>query len=545
MNSTRIVAAVAFAVSLFLLLDAWNKTQRPVPDAGLSANRVTSNPHGQASGETLSAAPAMDSSKVLEKGKRIQIATDLMVAEIDTVGGDIRRLEFVTHKDTFDQSKGFLLLKDDEPPLFVVQSGISGTEVPNHKSKFVEESVDHALKEGSDHLVIRLRSEIIGGLQLIKTYEFSRGSYLIGVSMEVANRGAHSVAPVGYFQLLRDSAVAAGESSMVPTFTGVGIYTDAGKYQKFSFSDLDKGKIDYPQRAEDGWIGFVQHYFVGAWVPDARTNRDYYAQALGNGLYRAGLKISAGAVEPGRSASIKSSVYVGPQEQRKLALLSPGLDLTVDYGWLTVIASPLFSVLSAIFRFVGNWGIAIIILTMLIKLLFYPLSATSYRSMAKMRVLAPKMQKLKEQFGDDRQKMQQSMMELYKTEKINPLGGCLPIVVQIPVFISLYWVLLGSVELRHAPFYGWIHDLSVKDPLYILPVLMGLTMILQTRLNPEPPDPVQAKVMKIMPIVFSVFFFFFPAGLVLYWLVNNILSIAQQWLITRNVEQPNATRPRR
>jgi YidC/Oxa1 family membrane protein insertase len=323
---------------------------------------------------------------------------------------------------------------------------------------------------------------------------------------------------------------------MVPTYTGPAVYTDKEKFQKVAFGDIDKGKQPYPKNSNDGWVGMLQHYFLGAWLPKGDTPREFYTRQLQQGLYAAGVILPAGTVAPGASAAISVPLYAGPQEQQKLAALAPGLELAVDYGWLTVIAVPLFWVLQWIHGWAGNWGVAIIILTILIKLLFYPLSEASYRSMAKMRVVAPKLQRLKEQFGDDRQRMQQAMMELYKTEKINPLGGCLPIVVQIPVFIALYWVLLGSVEMRQAPFALWVTDLSTPDPWYILPILMGATMIIQTRLNPEPPDPIQAKVMKIMPVAFSIFFFFFPAGLVLYWLVNNVLSIAQQWHINRSIE---------
>jgi YidC/Oxa1 family membrane protein insertase len=286
----------------------------------------------------------------------------------------------------------------------------------------------------------------------------------------------------------------------------------------------------------------LQHYFFSAWLPRNGTPREFYTRKLDENLYSAGVIVPTGAVAPGATAAVSVPLYVGPEEQEKLAKIAPGLDLTIDYGWLTVIAAPLFWVLAWLNGWVGNWGVAIILLTVIIKAIFYPLSAASYRSMAKMRVLAPKLQKLKDQYGDDRQRMQQAMMELYKTEKINPLGGCMPIVVQIPVFIALYWVLLASVELRHAPFFLWIDDLAAPDPWFILPILMAVTMWVQTLLNPEPPDPVQAKVMKIMPIVFSVFFFFFPAGLVLYWLVNNVLSIAQQWRITRVLEREAAAR---
>ena len=331
---------------------------------------------------------------------------------------------------------------------------------------------------------------------------------------------------------------------MLPTYTGVGVYTDRDKFQKIAFSDIEKNKAVLPKDVSDGWIAVIQHYFLGAWLPKNGTPREFYVRRVDN-LNAAGVIVPVGSIEPGATTAIGVPLYAGPQDQEKLAALAPGLDLAVDYGWLTVLAVPLFWLLSLFYEWVGNWGVAIILLTVIIKLVFYPLSEASYRSMARMRVLAPKMQRLKEQYGDDRQRMQQAMMELYKTEKINPLGGCLPIVVQIPVFIALYWVLLASVELRHAPFMLWIHDLSRPDPWFVLPILMGATMIFQTRLNPEPPDPVQAKVMKIMPIAFSIFFFFFPAGLVLYWLVNNILSIAQQWHINRMLERANLAAPRK
>jgi YidC/Oxa1 family membrane protein insertase len=326
---------------------------------------------------------------------------------------------------------------------------------------------------------------------------------------------------------------------MLPTYTGAAVYTEKEKFQKVAFGDMDKGKMPYPKNSNDGWVAMLQHYFLSAWLPKNGTPREFYTRKLDGGLYAAGVILPAGTIEPGKSTTVAVPLYAGPQEPNKLAKLAPGLELTVEYGWLTILAVPLFWVRSWFHRWVGNWGVAIILLTVVIKLLFYPLSEASYRSMAKMRVLAPKLQKLKDQYANDRQRLQQAMMELYKTEKINPLGGCLPIVVQIPVFIALYWVLLASVELRHAPFALWIVDLSAPDPWYVLPVLMGATMIIQTRLNPEPPDPVQAKVMKIMPIAFSVFFFFFPAGLVLYWLVNNVLSIAQQWNINRVLGRAN------
>jgi YidC/Oxa1 family membrane protein insertase len=344
---------------------------------------------------------------------------------------------------------------------------------------------------------------------------------------------------------VRDGTPPAGDSSMLPTYTGAAVYTEKDKFQKVSFTDIDKNKAPYPKNSNDGWVAMLQHYFFSAWLPKEGTPREFFTRHLEGGLYAAGVIIPVGTIAAGKNAALTVPLYAGPEEHEKLAKIAPGLDLTIDFGWLTIIDVPLFGVLSWIHRWVGNWGVAIILLTVLIKLLFYPLSQASYRSMAKMRVLAPKLQKLKDQYGSDRQRLQQAMMELYKTEKINPLGGCLPIVVQIPVFISLYWTILESVELRHAPFFGWIQDLSAQDPWFVLPILMGISMIIQTRLNPEPPDPVQAKIMKIMPVAFSIFFFFFPAGLVLYWLVNNVLSIIQQWHINHVLERASLRQPRK
>jgi YidC/Oxa1 family membrane protein insertase len=409
--------------------------------------------------------------------------------------------------------------------------------LPNHTTPFRVVSSDFELDSGDEELAIVLQADAVDGREVVLRYTFHRGDYVVDVDYEIANNGDSPIVSHGYFQFLRDGNPATGDSKMRPTFTGAAIYTEESKFTKVDFDDMDKGKVKYPKKANDGWAAFVQHYFVAAWVVEQGLSREYFTRPRDNGLYAVGVIVPVPEISPGASGHISSQLYAGPQNQERMSMLAPGLELTVDYGWLTIIAAPLFWLLSAIHQWVGNWGVAIILLTVIIKLFFYPLSAASYKSMAKMRVLAPKLQKLKETYGDDRQRMQQAMMEMYKTEKINPLGGCLPILVQIPVFIALYWVLLGSVELRNAPFIFWIHDLSAKDPYYVLPILMGLSMIVQSWLSPTPPDPVQAKIMKIMPVVFSVFFFFFPAGLVLYWLVNNILSIAQQWQITRVIER--------
>jgi len=411
-----------------------------------------------------------------------------------------------------------------------------GPGLPTHLTRYRLLPGPLKLEDGKDELVVRLEALDVEGVKVVKRLTFKRDSYLIDVAYEVTNSRAEALSTFAYFQVVRDRSVPVGDSWFVPTYTGVSVYTDEGKYQKVSFDEIEKKKAKFVTQADNGWVGMVQHYFVTAWLPGPKQQREYFAKPLANGLFAAGAVMPVPAIAPGATSTIQAPLYSGPQEQEKLGEIAPGLDLTVDYGLFTIFASPLFWVLKWLYALVHNWGVAIILLTVLIKLAFFPLSATSYRSMAKMRVVAPKLQRIKEQYPDDRQKLQQAMMELYKTEKINPLGGCLPIVVQIPVFIALYWVLLGSVELRHAPFFGWIIDLSAPDPFYILPLLMAASMVVQMRLSPEPPDPVQARIMKVMPFIFGAFFFFFPAGLVLYWVVNNVLSIAQQWYITRDIE---------
>ena len=391
-------------------------------------------------------------------------------------------------------------------------------------------------------LELRLSAQGKDGLTVDKIFTLKRDSYQIDVTLEIHNGGSAPVTPHAYFQLTHDGKQAAGGNSVAQTFgaqsyLGFAAYTDEKKFEKVTFSDLDKGKADHAKQAKDGWIAFVQHYFVAAWLPAAGQVRDYVVEKRADGVYAARVVLSAPAIAPGASAKLGAPLFAGPQEQSRLKAVAPGFDLVVDYGWLAIIAWPLFWLLENYHALTGNWGVAIILLTVTIKLVFFPLSAASYKSMAKMKLITPRLTKLREMYANDRAKLNQAMMELYKTEKINPLGGCFPILVQIPVFIALYWVLLAAIELRHAPFMLWIHDLSALDPYYVLPVLMAASMVVQTKLNPVPPDPVQAKVMMFMPYVFSIFFFFFPAGLVLYWLVNNLLSIGQQWQIQRMFER--------
>ncbi len=553
MESLRLVSLVVFCVSLFLLGEKWYteqtaKTPPAVTQAGPTMGAVPGDvPQASSTlaGETKTAAPvaratdtALPASSVSAASEVVKIETDLMQIEISLLGGDVRKTVLLKHGDTLDPSKPFVLLETGGEHTYVAQSGLLGAGMPNHKTSFTATAKEVKLADGQDEVSIELSSPPTdAGVVLTKRYTVRRGEYVIRTTQRISGLAASAAPPAAYFQLVRDDKDPAGGSRWVPTYTGVAVYTHADKYQKVGFSDIAKGKASHSKAADDGWIGVVQHYFVSAWFPEPGAKREFFTRSLDGGLFAAGLITTAKATANG-VWEVSVPLYAGPQEQKKLEALAEGLQLTVDYGWLTVIATPLFWLLSNIHTWlVQNWGVTIILLTVLIKGLFFPLSAASYKSMARMRVMAPKLQKLKEIHGDDRQKLHQAMMELYKTEKINPLGGCLPIVIQIPVFISLYWVLLGSVEMRQAPFALWIKDLSAPDPFYILPVLMGISMIIQSRLNPEPPDPIQAKVMKIMPVAFSVFFFFFPAGLVLYWLVNNILSIGQQWYITRQLEQ--------
>jgi len=538
MDTKRLVLFVIFSFSILMLWEAWQRDAAPAAPAVTAQQQDASVPQEVADQATGNDELPSENAFRFESGQRIQIETDLYKAEIDTLGGDLRQLTLLEHKASGADDQDFLLMSDSgKPMVYVAQSGLIGDNLPNHKNQFTSTATSYKLSEGKDWLEVRLNWTGDNGVQVDKIYTFRRGSYVVDLAHEIRNNSNQTLNPSVYYQIIHDRESNQG-SIMMPTFTGGAFYTAESKYTKLSFDDM--ADEDLLLNSKDGWIGLVQHYFVSAWIPKEGMSRVFYTRQLTNDLFSIGTKSAIGSIAPGSSFTVDARLYSGPQTQEDLEATAPGLEYTVDYGWLTIIAAPLFWVLSAIEKLVGNWGVAIIILTILIKLAFYPLSAASYRSMAHMRELGPRLQRMKEQYGDDRQKFQQAMIELYRKEKINPMGGCLPILVQIPVFIALYWVLLGSVELRHAPFMLWIDDLSVPDPYYVLPILMGLTMIIQTKLNPTPPDPLQARIMMIMPIVFSVFFFFFPAGLVLYWLVNNVLSIAQQWQINRSTEQAAA-----
>ena len=395
------------------------------------------------------------------------------------------------------------------------------------------------LAEGQNELNVVFESPDLGGVKLVKTWTLKRGDYAIGLKQEVVNTGSAAVNPQLYLQLTRDGNKPAGESSFYSTFTGPAVYTEAKKYHKVDFKDIENGKTDSVDKAADnGYVAMVQHYFASAWLLPQGTQRDIYVRKAGTNLYSVGEITHLGEIAPGQSKAIDARLFVGPQIEKTLEAIAPGLELVKDYGWVTILAKPLYWLLDKLHGFIGNWGWSIVALVLLLKIAFYWLNAKAYASMAKMKAINPRIMEMRERLKDKPQQMQQEMMRIYREEKVNPMGGCFPIVIQIPVFIALYWVLLSSVEIRNAPWIGWIHDLSVPDPFFILPVLMTLSSLLQTALNPAPPDPMQAKMMWIMPLMFSVMFFFFPAGLVLYWLTNNLLSIAQQWIINTRMGVP-------
>ena len=535
MDFQRLFLSLIFGFSVFLLWDAWERSQHPVVQQLSSASlSATSAPSATKEQEVAKPSPVEQLSSVQaasKSGKKILVKTDILSAEINTMGGNLQYLELLNHRAT-ESDKPFVLFQKRNSHTYLAQSGLLGEGLPTHNTEFASPEDSFKLLDNQDTVQVKLLATTTSGARVAKIYTFHRGSYLIDVSYEIDNTGKTPIAASAYFQLVRDNSGSEGDTKFVPTYTGPAVYTEESKFQKDTFSDIEKNKSSYPKTANNGWIAMLQHYFVAAWIPKDKVDREYFTKQLDGNQFAAGVILAVPSIEPGKSGGVNLSLYAGPA-QSSLDKIAPGLGLTVDYGWMTPISKPLFWLLSLIQGWVQNWGMAIILLTVLIKLAFFPLSAASYRSMAKMRVVAPKLEKIKQQYADDRERLHKAMMELYKTEKINPLGGCLPILIQIPVFISLYWAILSSVELRHAPFFAWITDLSSPDQYYVLPLIMGASMLLQSKLNPAPPDPLQAKIMQIMPVVFSVVFFFFPAGLVLYSVVNNALSIAQQWYITR------------
>lgn len=541
MDTQRLLAFVVFSFSLLMLWESWQEYSNPKPSPVATAPGVAAKDSSVPSAPAKVAAPGAAPSAPGEgvaKGVRARVITDVFDLEIDGHGGDIRSMVLTRYRENDNEASPFRLFEEKAGRPYFAQSGLIGPDLPNHKTVFTLTPGEYRLKDGADKLSVSMKS-VTAAAEVTKTYTFTRGSYVVMLDTRVKNLGTSNLEAHPYYQFLRHGQAPEGESAMLQTFTGPAVYTDAAKFQKVAFSDIAKNKQEHVKQARDGWIGMVQHHFFAGWLErDAadKSAREFYTRDLGGDQYSAGVITSSIKLAPGEEKSASMRLYAGPQELEKIKELAPGLDLVVDYGWLTVLAYPIFVLLNWLYKLVQNWGTAIILLTVLIKLVFYPLSAASYKSMAKMRKLAPRLEHIKERYGDDRQKLHEAMMKIYQEEKINPLGGCLPILIQIPVFIALYWVLLGAVELRQAPFALWLVDLSKPDPFYVLPVVMAITSFIQVKLSPTPTDPVQAKVMMIMPVAFSVMFLFFPAGLVLYWLVNNVLSILQQWRINKVIE---------
>ena len=559
----RTILWVIFGFSMVLLWDQWqiHNGQKPTffPSATSTSQPVVQSPATAASsvplgspasvpvpvaaGAAVSAVPGGAPTSVAPAAKqRLVVSTDVFTLTFDTEGGALVHSTFNKFKDMADNNVGFVLLDESSNRVYVAQSGLiagsGGGALPTHKTMMTALPGERSLKDGQNELQVKFESAEVGGVKLVKTYTLRRGAYDIAVRHDIINNAAAAVSPQLYLQLVRDGNKPPGESSFYSTFTGPAIYTEAKKYQKVEFTDIEKNKVDVEKQATNGYVAMVQHYFASAWILGDGIKRDLFFRKVDNNLYAVGMITPLDSIAPGASKSIDTKFFVGPQEEKVLEGLAPGLELVKDYGWLTILAKPLYWLLDELHGFIQNWGWSIVALVLLLKIAFYWLNAKAYASMAKMKAVGPKITEMRDRLKDKPQEMQQAMMKIYKDEKVNPMGGCFPIMIQIPVFIALYWVLLSSVEMRNAPWILWIKDLSSPDPYYILPVVMALTTMLQTALNPAPPDPLQAKLMWFMPLIFSVMFFFFPAGLVLYWITNNILSIAQQWVINTRMGVP-------
>jgi YidC/Oxa1 family membrane protein insertase len=564
MQTQRTILWVIFSMSLLFLWDGWQRhngqpsllggmsgtTTAPViaPDQvgknGAAPSAATPPPAGTT--PTAAAVPgnAPIAAGVVPAavGKLTRIQSDVLALEVDSVGGVIRKAELLTHKNTSDKKQNITLLESKPGNLFIAETGLIGAA----NQTFINQSTPFTVLEGvrdlagGEQVQIKLAAEN-GGLKVVKTITLNKSSYEVLVSHDVTNISQDSLTPQLYLQLTRDGGSPPVDSQFMPTFfTGMVVYTEKSKFQKIDFAEIEKNKTTYEKQSSDGWLGVIQHYFVTAWIPADKVSRDYSVRKVTTNQYAISATQPMAPLAAGASVKTESRLFIGPQDQRILSKIAPGLEYSVDYGIWTVIAQPLYWLLGKCYDLVKNWGWAIILLTAVVKLAFFPLQNFAYKSMARMKTVAPKMKVLQEKFGSDRVKLNQAMMEMYKTEKINPMGSCLPVLLQIPVFMSLYTVLLSSVEVRDAPWIGWIRDLAAPDPFYILPVVLAATSYIQIKMSPPPPDPLQAKMMTIMPLMFSVMFFFFPAGLVLYWLANNIFSIAQQWYINRSIEKAAA-----
>jgi YidC/Oxa1 family membrane protein insertase len=549
MDNTRLFLFAALVFVGMLLWQQWQADYGPQP---VTRSDISSTSEPESGGQAIiddlpelatGTAPGTTSSsetgaaQTSQSAPIVRVETDVMQMLIDTRGGVVRSIKLKQYPTSLEEPDDWLeLVHSDSDSVHILQSGLRNKEstAPNHHSLYRADQTEYRLEYGQSELIVPLYWNQ-DGIEVVKSYHFRPGDYLVDVSHRVSNQSQQDWQGSEYRQIQRSRPLET--SRLLYTYTGGVYYNEVDKYEKVKFDDMEDAQLKVESLG--GWIAMIKHYFLSAWIPNQEETNLVYSIAntkRNPATYTIGMRSANRQVAVGESTEFNSQLFVGPKIVNRLEEISPGLDLTVDYGVLTFISKPLYWLLSWYYSFVGNWGVAIILLTLTVKTLFYKLSETSYRSMAKMRKVSPRLKILKERYGDDRQKMNQAMMELYKTEKINPMGGCLPILVQIPVFIALYWALLESVDLRQAPFIFWIQDLSVRDPFFVLPVIMGISMVIQQRLNPPPPDPIQAKIMMALPFVFTVFFAFFPSGLVLYWVVNNTLSIAQQYVITRRIE---------
>jgi YidC/Oxa1 family membrane protein insertase len=555
----RSILWVIFGFSMIMLWDAWqvhngNKaTFFPSPSKTATASATAASAAGvpassavpgavAVAGAVAGAVPGVAPAPTSASAQTYEVSNDVLKLTFNAEGGSIVRAELLKHTEgTKDDKRNIVLLDSSTARAYEAQSGLVGmagqASLPNHKT-VMQFTGERALKDGQNELVVRFESPEQGGIKYAKTYTLKRGAYDIAVKHEAISTAAAPVSAQLYMQLVRDGNKPPGESSFYSTFTGPVVYTAEKKYQKAEFTDIEKNKVDIQKTSATGYVAMVQHYFGSAWLLPDGVQRELYMQKVKDNLYSVGMKAPMVAIAPGATQTTETRLFIGPQVENNLEALYPGLELIKDYGWLTILAKPMYWVMDKLHGYIGNWGWTIIALVLLIKAAFYWLNAKAYSSMAKMKAVNPKIMEMRERLKDKPQEMQQQMMKIYKEEKVNPMGGCFPIMVQIPVFIALYWVLLSSVEFRGAPWMGWIHDLSLPDPFFLLPIIMTLTTMLQTALNPAPPDPMQAKLMWFMPLAFSVMFFFFPAGLVVYWITNNVLSIAQQWLINKRMGVP-------
>lgn len=535
MDSQRNILLIALALVSFLLFQQWQVAKNPAPQATQQAQSTGAAPAPSFSDE-LDPTPAQN---VAAKAKTITVSTDVLTLSIDTLGGDVVSAKPNQYSEELNSPESFVLLQNTQGHQFIAQSGLVGPQgidvTSNNRPAYQVSADSFTLAEGQDELRIPMTYQA-NGIDYTKTFILKRGSYAVDVVFDVANNSG-SEATLGMYAHLRQNLLDSGGNLAMPTYRGGAYSTSDVRYKKYSFDDMKDRNLSAPNDVTVNWVAMIQHYFASAWIPRDEPQAQLYSRVINN-LGDMGIRTPNKTIANGDKAEFEATLWVGPKLQDQMAATAPNLDLVVDYGWLWFIAKPLHWLLSVIQTFVGNWGVAIICLTFIVRGAMYPLTKAQYTSMAKMRMLQPKLQAMRERIGDDRQRMSQEMMELYKKEKVNPLGGCLPILLQMPIFIALYWALMESVELRHSPFFGWIHDLSAQDPYYILPLLMGASMFVIQKMSPTTiTDPMQQKIMTFMPVMFTFFFLWFPSGLVLYWLVSNIVTLIQQTLIYKALEK--------